>query len=112
VGLDMVEYVMALEDAFELTIPNTAAELLSTPAQMIDYVCQRLGEVPDGAPLVQIAFHRLRAAVASELGVPRSSIRPETSMAVLAPSNRTDTFWPTVARRMHIEPSLLSHVPM
>jgi hypothetical protein len=82
-GLDLVEYVIAIEDAFEISIPDADAAELDTPGKLVDYLCARLGEARDGAPLIQTVFYRLRAALATELGVERSRIRPQTMLGDL-----------------------------
>ena len=64
-GLDLVEYVIAIEAAFEIDIPDADARHLETPAKLIDYLCARLGESADGPPLVQTAFYWLRGALAA-----------------------------------------------
>ena len=42
-SLDTVELVMALEDEFELTIPDEDQEKLRTVGQAIDYLKEKLG---------------------------------------------------------------------
>lgn len=41
-SLDTVELVMELEDEFDLTIPDDAAEKLKTVGEAIDYIKQHL----------------------------------------------------------------------
>ena len=43
-SLDTVELVMELEDEFELTIPDDAAEKLKTVGEAIDYIKMKLAE--------------------------------------------------------------------
>ena len=82
-GLDIVEYVMALEDAFGIDIPDAEAAELRTVGQTIDYLCSRLPMAANAAetgatPLEQLAFHRLRAAIQARTGVPKRHLRPRT----------------------------------
>ena len=42
-SLDTVELVMALEDEFELEIPDEDAEKITTVQQAIDYIATHLG---------------------------------------------------------------------
>lgn len=37
-GLELVELVMRIEEEFEIAIPNEAAEKMTTPRKVIDYV--------------------------------------------------------------------------
>ncbi len=46
-GLDTVELVMAIEEEFDLEIPNETCALLETPRQVIDWIV----EVREGSAL-------------------------------------------------------------
>jgi hypothetical protein len=109
-GLDLVEYVIAIENAFEIAIPHADVARLTTPAQLIEYLCARLGESADGPPLVQTAFYRLRASLAEELGLPRASIVPATVLADLT-ARSPEHVWAALAARLGIERKLLTHSP-
>ncbi|MGH7489733.1 MAG: hypothetical protein ACREMY_29640, partial [bacterium] len=106
-GLDIVEYVMAVEEAFEIDIPDSDAAQLETPAKLIDYVCARLSQSGDGPPLVQTAFYWLRRALAEELHLSRDQIRPSTTIEQLThrPENEV---WMAVARRLEVSPKFLT----
>jgi acyl carrier protein len=43
-SLQTVEFVMALEDRFSVTVPDEQARELLTVGQVVDYVVQRVGE--------------------------------------------------------------------
>lgn len=78
-GLDGVEFVMALEEAFQIAIPDEVAEHLPTPGDVVRYVRSRVGG--DGnAPgcLDQRAFYRLRRAAVQVFDVPRAAVTPST----------------------------------
>ncbi len=110
-GLDLVEYVIAVEEAFELDIPDADAVRLDTPAMLVDYLCARLGESADGPPLVQTAFYWLRKALADELAVSRSLIRPVTTISELTDRAENDV-WRAVASRLEVNPKFLTHAPV
>src|SRR5690348_2802168 len=110
-GLDLVEYVMAVEDAFQISIPNEDAALIDTPQKLIDYLCDGLGESTDGPPLVQMVFYRVRAALAEELAVPRSKIRPSTLVADLSDRPYLEV-WDAVALRLGVSPRDVTHAPV
>lgn len=46
-GLDAVELVLAVEDAFGIVIPNAVAADMITPAMMISYVQNAVAACPD-----------------------------------------------------------------
>ena len=78
-GLDSVEFVMALEEAFRIRIPNEVAEHLLTPGEVVRYVRSRVAG--DGNPLGclgQRAFYRLRRAAVQVFEVPRAAVTPST----------------------------------
>jgi hypothetical protein len=110
-GLDLLEYVIAIEEAFEIDIPDADAVHLETPAKLVDYLCARLGESADGPPLTQTAFYWLRRAIADELGVPRHAIRPGDTIGELTERPENDV-WNAVARRLEIDAKFLTHSPI
>jgi acyl carrier protein len=56
VGLESVEFVLATEEAFQIAIPDADAERLLTPADVVNYVCARVGPAADSGCLEQRAF--------------------------------------------------------
>lgn len=101
-GLDGVEYVLALEDALELPIPDADMRNLTTPRKLIDYLCVRLGESTDGPPLKQRAFYRIRTALSEEIGVSRKLIEPSTRLADLAVTRSSTQIWAAVGARLGV----------
>ena len=91
-GLDGVEIVMKIEEAFGITIDDGEAGKIATPGQLIDLVLSKVGHTVDEACLTQRAFHRVRAALMRRRGVPRNQIRPDISLGSLFPrsSRRED----------------------
>jgi len=110
-GLDLVEYVIAIEEAFEIAIPDADARRLETPNKLIDYLCARLGESEDGPPLVQTGFYRLRNAIIEELGATRSSVKPTTKLGELTERSESEV-WVAVARRLQVKRNVLTHSPV
>ena len=84
-GLDGVEIVMKVEEAFDISIDDAEAGKCATPGQLIDLVLSKVGRTVDEACLTQRAFHRLRAALMRNLGVPRNQIRPDILLGSLFP---------------------------
>ncbi len=77
-GLDLVEFTIAVEDAFQLPISDRDAADIRTPGQLVDYLLGRL--TPARAPdcLDQRAFYTLRRAGMRVLDQPRSAFHPDT----------------------------------
>ncbi len=67
-GLDTVELVMAIEEAFSIEIPNADAVKLAVLGDMHDYIVRALrarGDAPDEGQV----WERLSAVVVAQLGV-------------------------------------------
>ena len=56
-GLDGVEIVMKVEEAFGITIDDAEAGKITTPGQLIELVLSKVGRTVDEACLTQRAFH-------------------------------------------------------
>lgn len=65
-GLDSVQLVMDLEEAFGIEIPDEDAARLETPRMVLDYVAARLP--PEAWPRERIEF-RVREVVRDSTGV-------------------------------------------
>jgi hypothetical protein len=81
-GLDTVEIVMNLEEAFGIEIKDKEAEQLRTTRDIINFVCQKLNvsEATSGPCLSARAFYRLRESVIATSDIPRRDIRPGTPL--------------------------------
>lgn len=84
-GLDAVEIVMHVEDAFDIALKDPEAEKCFTPGQVIDLVMSKVGRTDRAACLTQRAFHRLRASSMRQFGLRRNQIRPDTLLAEIFP---------------------------
>ena len=86
-GLDIVEYVLALESTFGITIPDADARRLETPRLVIDYLAGRLPladePVIDRPCFTQRAFYRARAAAAARFAVPVKELGPAAALRPL-----------------------------
>jgi hypothetical protein len=83
VGLDAVEFIQAVEDAFGIAIPNEAASLLATPGHVADYLERHLSPGPAPSCHEQRAFHRLREVGTKALAQPRAAFIPSTAWEAL-----------------------------
>jgi hypothetical protein len=93
VGLDTVEFVLATEEAFQIAIPDSDAEKLLTPADVVDYVLARVGLGPESACLEQRAFYRLRHASMRLFRAERSAIEPGTRWESVLPTRDRRHNW-------------------
>jgi hypothetical protein len=73
-GLDGVELVMSIEEAFGVTIADTEAETCVTPAALIDLVYGKLQASDERVCVSQRAFYLLRKGLTRTLGVSRRKL--------------------------------------
>ncbi len=76
-GLDSVEFVLALEESFDLYIPDADAVVLTTPRKVIDYLANRLTAANASQCLDQMAFYSVRRAGMQVLGRARTAFTPQ-----------------------------------
>jgi acyl carrier protein len=75
-GLDTVELVMAVEEEFDITIPDSAATKMITVGEMHTFVIEeleRLGRPNTDSTLI---FEHLKLIIVRQLGVEPSEVIP------------------------------------
>src|SRR5688572_16942950 len=109
-GLDTVELIMAIEEEFDIEIPDEDAEQLVTVGGIHQYVCKKLEERgpnpnldADGrqACLTAETFYRVRAAL-TDLGHARAEITPRTRLDLLIPSPDPRKEWLALERKLEL----------
>jgi hypothetical protein len=93
VGLDLIEFTIAVEDALRLSIPDADAERLRTPGELVEYLLVRLALADHPACLDQGAFYALRRAGMAVLGKTRNAFRPSTQWDELIPKRQRRRLW-------------------
>jgi hypothetical protein len=92
--MELIEFALAIEQRFNLRIPDADAVRITTPRKLIDYLASRLGATRDPGPcLTQRAFYRVRYAFARGLGVPRDAVHPRRALAALVPTETRRASW-------------------
>ena len=92
-GLDLIEFTLAVEDSFQLSIPDADAAVIYTPGQLVDYLMTRLPQSSTSGCVEQAAFYALRGASMRVLGYPRAAIGPETRWAEILPRRARRRHW-------------------
>lgn len=92
-GLDSVELVMAVEEDFDITLSDAEASQCRTPGDLIEVVCRLVGQVEHPTCRSQRAFHRLRKALGSVLGIPRDEVRLDSRLDALLPDRDRRERW-------------------
>lgn len=82
-GLDAVEIVMAIEEAFDIQIEDAVAECLLTPRDVIDFVALKTSRSQTFECLTQRAFNQLRAGFIHHAKLDRRKVKPKTRISEL-----------------------------
>src|SRR5438128_1687117 len=106
-GLDILEFVMEIEERFDIEITDKDAQELNTARKVIDYVAARVpmmpGSAPQGAPcLTQRTFYHMRRVLMEQLKVPRDQIRPLVCLDALLPIDRRRAAWAALQRELRL----------
>jgi hypothetical protein len=87
-GLDMIELVLAVEDAFGFSIPDEDAARLDTMGKLYEYILAHRFQGEKLGCLSSIVFYRVRRAMMAVLKVPRKNVRVATRLSALIPRHR------------------------
>ena len=101
-GLDAVELIMAVEEAFDIEIPDREAEKLGTVGQMYAFIVNKLAFDQSRRCLSSAVFYRARQALIDLSGVPRQSVSPSAPMEALLPSGGRRSAWQNLSRVMEV----------
>jgi acyl carrier protein len=87
-GMDGVEIVMAVEEAFDLRIDDAEAAKILTPRQLIELVQSKVAITDASVCLTLRAFNLLRKSLLRHGNWKRSEITPATNLSGLIKRNR------------------------
>jgi acyl carrier protein len=91
-GLDSVELVLDVENAFAFSIPDEDAAGLTTVGKLYEYVLAHRFHGKQDACLTSITFYKLRQALMLVLQMPRNSVRVSTELSAVIPKQRRRTW--------------------
>jgi len=100
-GMDAIELVMEIEDAFKIRVPDEDAERITTVRELQDYVVSRVGLLPPPPCLTARTFYFLRRTLGDSCRVPRDAIRPSTRARSILRSTPPDA-WADAVRRLRL----------
>jgi hypothetical protein len=99
-SLDIVEFVMGVEEAFGVRIPDDVAATITTPRMLVNYLHGQLPQDREPRCLSQRAFYRVRRALANRLGLARSALRPGTELMAVLPAANGQAAWAEVGESL------------
>ena len=97
-GLDIVEVVLEVEDAFGIQLPDDAFPAMEGPRPLKALILAQLREREAHPCPTAWVFYRLRRALTESLGIARKQVRPDTELARFLPSRHRWRRWQEVAR--------------
>ena len=103
-GLDAVEIVMEIEDAFDVTLEDAEAVHIRTPGDLIEAVWRKVAHADAQGCLTQRAFNLLRAALLSAFPLKRRDIKPTTRMGAIVPKANRDQLRKQFATTLRTDP--------
>lgn len=94
-GLDAVEIIMEIEDAFDIKIPDDKASQIVTVGDLYDYILELKRDTvsPRNVCLSAATFYLIRRAVCAELGLNPKAVRPRKTLNSTLPQNNRRPFW-------------------
>jgi hypothetical protein len=84
-GLDIIELVMEIEEAFDIVIPDQDGERIRTLGDLYEYILQQTGRRRDGPCLSGFTFYRFRRALVEASGIARQEVNPRSRLEELLP---------------------------
>ena len=99
-GLEVLEFTLAVEEAFNVRFPNEDMPAIKTPRKLVDYLAAHLPLSDSDYCLSQRAFYRLRYFFSARIECQRSEIRPDTSLTGLVRAEEAKSVWEAVRRDM------------
>lgn len=113
-GLDSVELVMSVEDAFQISITEEDASKIRTVGEFYDVVLSKLAikgindEESSRRCLTSAAFSRVRRAMVQVLHIDRRKITPKTELRDLLPRPKRRENWDLIKQAINLKIPKLS----
>ena len=103
-GLDTVELVLEIEEAFGISIPDDRASRMLTVGDVYEFILENTADstLKSSTCLSAAAFYDLRRYVRS-LGLSPSEILPKTKLEHVIPLIGRRTYWKTLSSRMDLQ---------
>ena len=108
-GLDGVELILAVEDAFQIHIADEEAGNVFTVGDLHNLVVSKLQGQDSKRCLTSAAFYRTRRGIIDMLGIDRREVRPATPLEVILPRNSRREKWRRIQAAMKMKLPDLQH---
>lgn len=108
-GLDTVELILAVEDAFQIHIADEEASGMWTVGDLYELVVAKIRGQDSKRCLTSVAFYRTRRGIMDTLGIDRRQIRPATPLDVILPLDGRREKWGRIQDAMKLKLPDLEH---
>ena len=106
-GLESVELIMDVEDAFGIQIADEEASKIVTVGELYETILGKLKQARSEECMTAKMFYRLRRGLSALTGASRRAVRPDTLLEALVPSSRRREFWRHLGQLLKMDlPSL------
>jgi len=92
-GLEFVEIILSVEDAFGVSISDEEASRIITPNDAIHLISQKVQTNDDASCINQIAFHKIRKILTDKFDIPREDIHIHAHLRQLLLPKQQKIFW-------------------
>jgi acyl carrier protein len=108
-GLDSVELVLAVEDAFGIEVTDEEAGNVYTVGDLHNLVVSKLSGQAARTCLTSAAFYRTRRGIIDVLSIDRRQIRPSTSLSTVIPRSHRRAHWHSIQNVLKMKLPELRH---
>jgi len=92
---------MAVEETFDIELPDSEAEKLVTPALLIEATLRKVQITEQSVCLSRRAFYALRRLLVGEFGCKRNQAKPDAPLESLVPRRNRRAVWLRMKDPMH-----------
>ena len=102
-GLDFVELIISIEDAFDIAIEDEEAVNIVTVGDCHKFILKKIGNRDENKCLTVHTFNRLRKVFTEELGIERNKFHPGTSLDDLIPKSNRRKLWRRISQKFKLK---------
>jgi len=102
-GLDSVEILVNVENAFGITISNYEAEKIATVGDIHNLVWRTLQGRQSMRCKTQQLFYKLRYTLATKFNVPKDAIEPDASLNEIFPTTNRRSLYRKLEKEMQVQ---------
>lgn len=110
-GLDSVELILAIEDKFQIHIPDEEVSRIATVGELHRLILSKLESSRSNPCLTSIAFYRTRRGFIDTFGMARRTIQPSTALEQLLPRQDRRAVWRRLQNSMALTVPSLTYSP-